>query len=516
MTFKQLVKDRTQVNVQLGGGEDVVKGFINVDIRPLPSVDIVHDLEIFPWPIPSNSVNLLVASQLVEHINPHKGGFLDFMDEAWRVLKTNGQFMIATPYGGSSAYIQDPTHVNPCNEMCVTSDTEVLTYDGFKFIDTITKKDKVLSLNPENNRAEYVDKCKLVSFSHDGPMIHFSGRAIDLITNFDHNVWYSTRKKYPRFEFSKSEAFLNKNPNTTVFDSQVKLSPSDRLEFVIPTQVVPKNATRVKNLVSFNIEDFCEFMGWFLSEGSVDFKNTRVAIAQVKEKNRIAIKHIIEKLGFHPVVSPKQIMFSAYHLSHYLAQFGHCEDKFIPRELLSAPQWAMKKMFLSLIAGDGCWDTPTQFRYTTLSKRLADDVQELALKCGYRASVTHPGETKKDKIIYTVCGSVYSPIYAKEFKKIANYKGSVHSLVMPKNHIYLARRNGKCVWTGNTWEYFDPFAPTTNGALYLNYRPKPWKIVDNSWYSNGNMEILLEKRPDDPSYHQSDFENVKGVWRSIK
>ncbi len=52
-----------------------------------------------------------------------------------------------------------------------------------------------------------------------------------------------------------------------------------------------------------------------------------------------------------------------------------------------------------------------------------------------------------------------------------------------------------------TWAYFDPIDPTTNGKLYENYRPKPWKIIENSWYTNGNMEILLEKRPDDPSYH---------------
>lgn len=116
-TVKDLLKLKNHVNVNLGAGESLISGFINVDIVPKPGIDIVCDLEKYPWPFPSGSVNLLVASQLVEHIDPHGGNFIRFMDEAWRVLKTDGQFMIATPYGQSAAYIQDPTHCNPCNEL---------------------------------------------------------------------------------------------------------------------------------------------------------------------------------------------------------------------------------------------------------------------------------------------------------------------------------------------------------------------------------------------------------------
>jgi hypothetical protein len=56
-----------------------------------------------------------------------------------------------------------------------------------------------------------------------------------------------------------------------------------------------------------------------------------------------------------------------------------------------------------------------------------------------------------------------------------------------------------------TWSYFDPFDEMTNGALYTNYRPKPWRILENSWYSQGNMEIILEKRLDDPKLHEKDI-----------
>jgi SAM-dependent methyltransferase len=114
---RDLLRLKPHVNINLGCGENIMPGFINIDIRPYPGVDLIMDVEKYPWKLPSDSVDLVVVSQLVEHINPHKGGFIKFMDEAWRVLKLKGKIMISTPYGSSEAYIQDPTHCNPCNEI---------------------------------------------------------------------------------------------------------------------------------------------------------------------------------------------------------------------------------------------------------------------------------------------------------------------------------------------------------------------------------------------------------------
>lgn len=113
---EKILKSKSVVNIQLGGGEDAPRNFINVDIRDIPQVDIVWDLEKTPWPFPDNCADMLVASHLVEHINPHKGVFINFMDEAWRIAKVGAEFLISTPFAGSYGYYQDPTHVNPCND----------------------------------------------------------------------------------------------------------------------------------------------------------------------------------------------------------------------------------------------------------------------------------------------------------------------------------------------------------------------------------------------------------------
>lgn len=114
MKVKDILQKKARVNVNLNGDHSYMPDFINVGTGK--NVDIQQELEEYPWDIPSDSVDLLIASHIIEHINPHKYGFINFMNEAWRVLKPNGQFMVSTPYAGSAGFYQDPLNINPCNE----------------------------------------------------------------------------------------------------------------------------------------------------------------------------------------------------------------------------------------------------------------------------------------------------------------------------------------------------------------------------------------------------------------
>ena len=102
------------MRLNLGGGELVHPDFINIDKRPLPSVNILHDLEVFPWPVPDASCEILRVDHLLEHIKPWLT--IIFFNEMWRVLKVNGQIILSMPYAGSPEYWQDPTHCNGFTE----------------------------------------------------------------------------------------------------------------------------------------------------------------------------------------------------------------------------------------------------------------------------------------------------------------------------------------------------------------------------------------------------------------
>jgi SAM-dependent methyltransferase len=51
------------------------------------------------------------------------------------------------------------------------------------------------------------------------------------------------------------------------------------------------------------------------------------------------------------------------------------------------------------------------------------------------------------------------------------------------------------------WVYFDPLESNTAGRMYQLYRPKPWKIETLSWVPTDNVEVILRKRREDPSYY---------------
>ena len=46
-------------------------------------------------------------------------------------------------------------------------------------------------------------------------------------------------------------------------------------------------------------------------------------------------------------------------------------------------------------------------------------------------------------------------------------------------------------WNEATPLYFDP---DKSPVLYGFYKPKPWKIMVNTWHTGGTLEVLLEKR----------------------
>lgn len=98
-------------NLDLGCGFNKQKNFIGMDRREIDEVDIIHDVEEFPWPIKDNSVTNILCSHLMEHLNPKYN--IDFMDEIWRVLVSDGVVCIAVPYANSYGAHQDPTHVRP-------------------------------------------------------------------------------------------------------------------------------------------------------------------------------------------------------------------------------------------------------------------------------------------------------------------------------------------------------------------------------------------------------------------
>lgn len=80
--------------LNLGCGEDHKDGYINLDWSPLAKPDVVHDLNSLPYPFEANSLDLIEAFHVLEHLDKP---FL-VMKEFHRTLKIGGVLHVKVPH----------------------------------------------------------------------------------------------------------------------------------------------------------------------------------------------------------------------------------------------------------------------------------------------------------------------------------------------------------------------------------------------------------------------------------
>jgi len=92
--------------LHLGCGEDIKEGYVNVDLVKLKGVDVVWDLNIFPWPFKDNQFEEVFATATFEHLD----NLVKVMGEVYRVSKPNAIIDIGVPHFSSLGAFRDPTH----------------------------------------------------------------------------------------------------------------------------------------------------------------------------------------------------------------------------------------------------------------------------------------------------------------------------------------------------------------------------------------------------------------------
>lgn len=108
-----LIEANKGIFLDVACGSHKSQGAIGMDIRPLANVDVVWNLEETPWPFPTGCAYRILMSHIVEHIKPWC--IFQVFEEVHRILRPQGQVMIATPYPNHRFWM-DPTHVHAWNE----------------------------------------------------------------------------------------------------------------------------------------------------------------------------------------------------------------------------------------------------------------------------------------------------------------------------------------------------------------------------------------------------------------
>ena len=92
--------------LDIGCSRNKVPGTIGIDIDPASQADIIHDLNRYPYPLETRTIDKVYAKHIIEHIdNPRS-----FIKEIHRILKPGGTVFFETPHFSCRVAYSEPEH----------------------------------------------------------------------------------------------------------------------------------------------------------------------------------------------------------------------------------------------------------------------------------------------------------------------------------------------------------------------------------------------------------------------
>lgn len=356
---------------------------------------------------------------------------------------------------------------------CYSDDTDILTNNGWKKFQDLSKFDMVATLNKYGN-LEFQYPEEYQEYDVDTKLLNFKGRNIDLLVTENHNMY--VRENIKEDVFSLITA--NKIANNKRFKLKKNCNGINN-GHVLMHKIGEKNIP---------MDIWLEFLGYFLSEGHTNFlkskrnKRKRVlqlngtykqekiegfttqysyitGISQTKSDSKVKILSCLSELGFKFSITKHGFCCNNKALYNELKNFGKCEEKYIPDYVWDCSKDQLNILYNALMLGDGTRSYGKNIYYTS-SKKLADDFQRLLLSIGYSGDIGIVDRIGQK----TTSGNNRNLIeYHVKIKEISNetcpvngwgrnevdYKGKVYCVTVP-NHVIYVRRNGNAVWCGNS------------------------------------------------------------------
>lgn len=361
---------------------------------------------------------------------------------------------------------------------CFDLGTEILTERGWVRGDEITTNDKVACL--DNGFTVYEQPLTIHQYESNELMIA-SGRQFDIAVTPEHWLYVGDMKTR---SYSKIQAKDLGKRNVSLLRSAENSNP-DQEFFYLPSIIKRGNLgcgsqgrrpdRRIPPL-AIPMDDWCLLFGLYIAEGWCDdpdrYSSVSVFIKQCKIRVKRVLAKLSERLGFGTLGSDDRWIWSNMQAVRYLRPLGKAKTKRLPNWVWALSKRQARLLLEGLILGDGHRLTKVvsyHASYATSSPGLADDVQRLALHCGYSANITQRLKPKRNPVFkgreIVARGPQFRvSVLEKEQRPGINTKKTrleKISLLTPvkvwcvttRTGVVYVRRNGKPRWCGNSSEH---------------------------------------------------------------
>jgi hypothetical protein len=381
---------------------------------------------------------------------------------------------------------------------CLDENTEILTDDGWKNIENISKKNKVVSWDIDNNISKYCNINKIIKYDNCQKMYLYKNQKVNFCLSKNHVLPIKTEKKGYRLE-KLSNIITNKviKKSYTLKDTSNCLQCNKKLDKSYKTKQKYFCSVGCKNKytsqyeyypiehfyinqhmnwigiekeniniggTTYFMDDFLAFLGWFISEGCVcaikekrglfTWIHWRISISQSKNKQYIQeIGNILNRMKLREYYNNGAYTVTNKSLGTWLLENcgKYAQNKKIPKFVRHLTIRQINIFLDAFNKGDG---DGKRTQYYTSSSILAKELQELIFKIGHVSSYTF----RKNDIsgLYTILESISDykniKINRNQITEI-QYNGKIWCIQTNPYKTIFIKRNKKCMWSGNSPGY---------------------------------------------------------------
>lgn len=412
-------------------------------------------------------------------------------------------------------FFTDPAGLNRATAQCYSADTKVLTENGWKYHYEIGANEKIMVFEPTSNKMWLEIPKFLFAADYEGDMIHFKSDRTDLLVTPDHTIPYKWQSDNPIWKVDTASNLMEKSK--VILPASATWANDNDVDFVeIPeTTLIRGTGKQVVPSITIAMDNMLAFAGYYLSEGHMNVKTLgQIGITQKLGETATLIDKTIGLIPFHSHKYVEKTHMAKWSINgkqlgrFVFENFGAgSNDKFISSLFKNVSVRQLHILLDAMMRGDGQTiireDNKVYRVYTTLSKRLAEDVAEIGVKTGFYVNLTSYERDGRFEYQVRMKESTQRTLRREQITK-ESYNGLVYCF-NTSSGFYITMREGKVSYVGNTVEkgYFT-FINSNRQSLNSQLESSIMQMVLKSLYGKIADEIIHE------------YGVPKFIWKPVK